>query len=153
MKKTIIICLLVSLIPIGIIGGGLYWVVKKNERFEKYKKIKGEIVALNIKKTDNYYDREGVYFPKIRYYDDNGEGHTFELKVGSKNPSEQIGEKVDLLVNSENPKDAVIDSFISKWFGPTIVCIVGFVILILVSIVSVVAILNEWKQQKSDFKE
>jgi hypothetical protein len=80
MKKTIIIFILVSLIPMGITGGGLYWVVNKNARLEKYKHTKGIIIKLNEDKVFDYpYQKRNLYHPTIRYFDDNGESYTFNL--------------------------------------------------------------------------
>jgi len=150
MKKTIIICVLVLLIPMGIISGGIYWFAKRDARLTKYKKIKGEIIELNTKKDMYNPAHETAYYPKIMYYDDNDEVHEFELKVGSNPPLGRVGEKIKLLVNPENPEDVVIDSFMYKWFGPMLVCIIGFIIFTFVSIVSVTVILNQHKQRKSE---
>ncbi|MFH0813636.1 MAG: DUF3592 domain-containing protein [Pseudomonadota bacterium] len=147
MKRIIIICVLISLIPIGIIGGGAYWAFKRNSRFERYKNVKGEIIALDKKKKDKYDASSNVvYYPKIRYYDENNEVHVFEPKVGSNPPIGRLYERVDLLINPENPENVVIDSFFYKWFGPTVVLIIGFIILTFVIIVSVGVILNERKR-------
>jgi uncharacterized protein YxeA len=148
MKKTIIF-ILVSLIPIGIIGGGLYWAVNKNATFEKYKHTKGEIIKINEDKLFDYpFRKRNFYYPTIRYYDDNGENYTFELKKGPELYPGEIGEEVNLLFNPRHPEDAIVDSFLSKWFGPLMVCTVGLFVLIIVLIVSAVVLLKEKKQDK-----
>jgi hypothetical protein len=150
MKKTIISFILVSLIPMGIISGGLYWTVNRNAMFEKYKHTKGEIIKINEDKLFDYpYKVRNFYYPTIRYYDDNGESYTFELKKRSEPYPGEIGEEVDLLFNPMHPEDVVVDSFLSKWVGPVMVCTVGLFILIVVIIVSAVAILNAMKQDKT----
>ena len=128
MKKIINIFVLLALIPMIIIGGGIYWAAQKHARFAKCQKVKGQIIAL-IKKKD-MFDREQdvVYYPRIRYYAE-GREHEVELKTGSRHPLGKVGEKVDLLVNPENPQDIVVDSFMRKWLGPMTVCIIGFIIL------------------------
>jgi hypothetical protein len=150
MKKTIIILILVFLIPMGIIGGGLYWAFNKNATFEKYKHTKGQIIEINQKRLydDNYKERN-QYYPKVRYYDDNGEPYIFEFKIGSERYPDNIGEEIDLLFNPNHPEDVVVNSFLSKWLGPVIVCTVGLFILIIVIIISAVAIVKEMKQAKT----
>jgi hypothetical protein len=150
LKKTIIIYLLTSLIPIGIIGGGLYWVVNKNATFEKYKHTKGIIIKMNEDKVFDYpYRKRNFYYPTIQYYDDRGGSYTFKLKNGSESNLEMLGKEVDLLFNPKHPEDVIVGSFLSKWFGPLMVCTAGLFILIIVMIVSFGAILNEKKQDKT----
>jgi len=143
MKKIIIISLLVSLIPMGIIGGGLYWANNKNATFEKYKPTKGVIVKINSDKLFDYpYTKKNFYYPTIQYYDDNGESYTFKLKKGSETNQEMIGKEVALLFNPNDPEDVIVDSFLSKWFGPVIVCAIGFCILLMVIIISFILLLK-----------
>jgi len=148
MKKTIIIFILLSLIPIGIIGGGLYWAVNKKAIFEKYKPTKGIIVSLNEEKLfDNIYKDRNLSYPTIQYHDDKGESYTFELKTGSESYKEMLGQEVDLLYNPKNPEDVMVDSFMSKWLGPVVVCTVGLLILIILSIISCAVILKDLKDK------
>lgn len=149
MKKIIIISVLVSLMPMGIIGGGLYWAFNKNTTFEKYLHTKGIIINLNADKVFDYpYQKRNFYYPTIMYYY-NGESYTFNLKNGSENYGGMVGEKIDLLLNPNNPEDVIVDSFLSNWFGPVMVCTVGIFILIIVIIISAVAIVKEMKQTKT----
>jgi len=150
MKKTIIIFLLVSLVPIGIIGGGFYWAVNKNATFGKYKHTKGVIIKINEDKLFDYpYRERNFYYPTIRYYDDNGESYTFELKNGSESNPGEIGAEVDLLFNPGHPEDVIVDSFLSKWFGPVMVCSIGIFIFLVEIIVGAVVIVNERQQEKN----
>ena len=149
MKKTIIISILVSLMPMVIIGGGLYWAFNKNATFAKYKHTKGIIIKLKEDKVFDYpYQKRNFSYPTIGY-NYNGESYTFNLKNGSENYGEMIGEEIDLLLNPNNPEDVIVDSFLSKWFGPMMVCTVGLFILIIEIIVSGVVILNKKKQEKN----
>ena len=145
-----IIFILVSLIPIGIIGGGLYWVADKRATFENYKPTKGIIIKMNKEKLFDYpYEKRNFYYPTIQYLDDKGESYTVKLKNGSESNLEMLGKEIDLLFNPKNPEDVIVDSFLPKWFGPVMVCILGLCILIIVIKVSVVPILNEMKQGRA----
>ena len=135
-----------ALIPMSIIGGGLYWALNKNATLERYKHTKGEIIEINKKKLHEF--DKGYYYPKVRYYDDKGEPYTFEFKIGSERYPGGMGEEIDLLFNPSHPEDVIVDSFLSKWLGPVMVCAVGFLILILVIIVTAVSMLRKRKQEK-----
>jgi len=91
----------------------------------------------------------GIYYPKVKYYDDNGEPYTFEFKIGSERYPGGMGEEIDLLFNTKHPEDVIVDSFLSKWLGPVIVCTVGLFILIIAIIVTAVSVLKERKQDKN----
>ena len=154
MKKTIAIFILVSLIAIGITGGGLSWMVNRYLRFEKYKPAKGEIIKIDKKRLydypNNLYNDKNCYYSTIRYYDDNGESYTFQSKIGSERKLGEIGEEVDLLFNPKYPDDVIVDSFLSKWFGPVMVCVVGiFILIIEIIIFNAVVIVNKNKQGKN----
>jgi hypothetical protein len=150
MKKTIIIFLLVSLVPIGIIGSGLFLVVNKKATFGKYKHTKGVIIKINEEKLFDYpYRKRNFYYPTIQYYDDNGESYTFKLKNGSESYPEMIGKEIDLLFNPKKPEDVIIDTFWSKWVGPVIVCIIGLFILI----VLIMVFLHAKQREKIKLKE
>lgn len=150
MKRILVICTLLSLIPLGTIGAGVYWTLKRHGVYATYHKTQGEIIKLNSKKESKYdVGGEVSFYPRIAYSDDNNEVHVFESKIGSNPPIGRVGERVDLLFNPRNPADVVIDSFFFKWFGPTVVLILGFVLLAIVSISSAVTISNAYKRQKS----
>jgi len=150
MKRIIVICLLISLIPLGTIGAGVYWTLKRHAVFATYQKTTGEILKLDTKK-ENQFDVGGQvsYYPHIVYSDDSSEAHVLVSKVGSNPPIGRVGQRLDLLFNPRNPEDAVIDSFFFKWFGPTVVLVLGFVLLALVSVVSVILVANEHKGRKT----
>ena len=153
MKRIITVYVLLSFLPIGIIGCGIYWAAKKSAVYEKYIKAEGDVIELD-KKGKDMSDGVGsvAYYPRIRYYDSRNQEHVFESKIGSNPPrlrvGESVGEKVDLLVNPKNPEDVVIDSFFHKWFGPTVVFIIGFITLILVIAASVRVISSECKRDR-----
>jgi hypothetical protein len=144
------ISLIVALMPMGIIGGGLYWAVKKNAVFENYKHTQGKIIAINKKKLNDYSleAKKSQYYPLIEYYDENGVSHTYEYKIGSERYPDVIDKKVDLLFNPNHPNDVIVDSFLSKWIGPVVVCSLGLLILIILIIVTSINLINEKKQDK-----
>ena len=154
MKRIITIYVLLSFLPIGIIGCGIYWAAKKSAVYEKYVKVEGDVIELDKMKKDMSDGLGSVaYYPRIRYYDSKNEEHVFESRIGSNPPRLRVGERVDLLVNPKNPEDVVIDSFFHKWFGPTVVFIIGFITLILVIVASVRAIRSEYKRNRGELSK
>ena len=135
MRKSIIWSILAYLIPWGIIFAGVFWGGTRAEKLSQYRPVTGEVIELTktlkdpINRSPDDTLGSPVYYPKILYYDDHNEPHTFQSKVGL-NPPPAIGEKVSLLVNPENPEEVIVNSFIYKWLGPFLVCIVGWVLLI-----------------------
>jgi hypothetical protein len=151
MKRTIVICSLISLIPLAIIGAGVYWAFKRHAVYATYTTTQGEILKLETKR-ENKMDVAGQvsYYPRIVYSDDNDEAHVFTSKIGSNPPMGRVGERIDLLVNPKNPKDVVIDTFFFKWFGPTAVSVIGLVLLIAVGGVSAAIIAGQYKRGKQE---
>ena len=152
MKRIITIYVLLSFLPIGIIGCGIYWAAKKSAVYEKYVKVEGDVIELDKKKMSDGVG-SAAYYPRIRYYDSRNQEHVFESKIGSNPPRLRVGERVDLLVNPKNPEDVVIDSFFHKWFGPTVVFIIGFITLILVIAASVRVIRSEYKRDRGELSK
>ncbi len=132
MKRTFSVQTLCYLIAIGMILGGTYWVIKVYAKLERYNKTKGKIIKLEVKRRGMYDpDRDVIYYPRIQFYDENGQAHVFQSKVGSERPLAQEGEEIDLFVNPSNQNDVLINSFMYLWFGPTLLIFAGVVLLII----------------------
>ncbi len=72
----------------------------------------GEVIRLNGKNSE-------VYNSVIRFTTSNGQVIQFTNSVGSNPPEFQIGQKVKVYYNLDNPAgSAVPDSFLSFWFRP-----------------------------------
>jgi hypothetical protein len=149
MKKTIVICSLISLLPLAVIGVGAFWALKRHAVYATYKKTQGEILKLETRR-ENKYDVAGEtsYYPRIVYSDENDEAHVFVSKVGSNPAMGKVGERVDLLVNPSNPKDVLIDTFFFKWFGPTVVSVIGLVLLMVIGGIGVAIFKGQYKQSR-----
>lgn len=60
----------------------------------------------------------GVYCPTIEFTASSGEAIRFESSFGTMPASYKVGDAVTVFYNPSNPKEAEIDSGISKWFVP-----------------------------------
>lgn len=61
--------------------------------------------------------------PEVTYVDSQGVSHVVEGAVSSRPPAYDIGERVDVLYDPEDPSDAQIDSFLERYFATTILSI------------------------------
>lgn len=59
-----------------------------------------------------------VYRPEVTFTDKKGQQHTHYSGVGSYPPSYEVGEHVPIIYNSDDPKDATVDSFLALWMLP-----------------------------------
>ena len=63
------------------------------------------------------------YFPVVEFIGPAGQGMTFESDVGSYPQKPQVGKRVDVILNPEDPREAKIRSWSALWF--TLSAIVG----------------------------
>ncbi len=63
--------------------------------------------------------------PVIRYKTMNGEEATFESKFGSSNWKVKTGDRLEILVNRDNPSEAEVVSLMAQWGLPIIFGIVS----------------------------
>jgi hypothetical protein len=60
----------------------------------------------------------GVYCPVVEFSTNTGENIRFESPFGTMPASNKVGDTVKVFYNPNNPKDAEIDSGITKWLTP-----------------------------------
>ena len=135
MKKTITLCI-VAAVPLAMILGGIYWALTINATLQDYKKTKGEVVELKRKSRGVHDpDRDVIYYPQIRYYDDQDRVYVLDSKIGSERPRLQEGDEVELLVSQKNPNHAVINSFFHLWLGPTLLLVTGSILFAVLAVI------------------
>jgi hypothetical protein len=67
----------------------------------------------------------GSQAPVIRFTTPDGTEHTFTDSLASKPPRYRLGDQVAIRYATADPADAIVDSFISLWFVPTVIGILG----------------------------
>lgn len=85
---------------------GLYWADQKTTRSSS--KITGTVISLD-------YNNSGSSIPVIEYRH-NGKKKILRGSVWSYPPSFEVDEKVELLVNNNDPNKVTMDSFIERYF-------------------------------------
>lgn len=130
MNKNRILRALTLLLPIALIGGGTWWIAEICSKLEKYTMTKGKVSEFLVKGGGRMdADQDVVYYPKIRYFGENGQQYEFQSNIGSERPPFYEGEELIIFVNPDNQQDVVINSFMYLWIGPTIVLVAGFSLL------------------------
>lgn len=86
----------------------------------------GTVVEL-VRSRDK--DGDVVYYPIVQYTPDNGDRVTFKSNVGSSH-APSVGEKVQIVYNPQNPKQAAIDTFTDLWLLPVVFTGIGGLIVV-----------------------
>lgn len=129
MGCTFLIPLIVSL-PFLIIG--IWNLIDTNQSIQGFETATGEVVSNT---TAIFSDGDTLYVPVIEFYPKMGGKITFtDSSVGSIPPAYQPGDKVDVLYDPANPRDARIKSFANLYLSAVIFIAVG-TLPILISVV------------------
>ena len=75
--------------------------------------------------TGAHGESSTVYYPIIRFADKAGQDHTLYSSSGSDPPAYEVGERVSVLYDPANPKEAKVNSFTGLWLWPLLLGIIG----------------------------
>ena len=77
----------------------------------------GSVVALN-----RFINNEGnvMYKPEVEFRDRFGQVQSIISDVSSSSPTLSRGEQVDIIYDPESPEDAIIDTYMHRYFMPTV---------------------------------
>lgn len=78
-----------------------------------------------IQLVDREEDGGTSYYPVFTFKDANGVKHIVYSDTGSYPPTYQIGDKITVLYNPNNPRYAKINNFFSIWIIPLITGVLG----------------------------
>lgn len=98
--------------------GGIVWGVNTKKFVDGAERASGTVIELERRQSG---DDGPSYYPVVRFTDAAGNDVTFTSSTGSNPPSKREGDKVDVLYDPRNPREAELDSFFSLWFGPLMV--------------------------------
>ncbi|MFH2063139.1 MAG: DUF3592 domain-containing protein [bacterium] len=62
-----------------------------------------------------------AYHPVISFLTEDGQTVEYRSDFGTSPPVHEVGEKVDVIYDPQDPSRAEIDSFVSLWLGPILV--------------------------------
>lgn len=99
--------------------------VYDHQQFEKTAvTVTGTVVDFHSYVSNNDNSSTTMYSP-IFEYEYEGKKYTFESNSGSNVKAYDVGERIDILVNPENPADVLVNSFMEKWFVPALLGFLG----------------------------
>lgn len=110
----------------GIMLAIVVYLIYSNSKFaERAVPVKGKVISY-----DSYQSRDDdgrsttMYRPTFEYVFQ-GQTYTHESSTSSSSPEYEVNEMVDVLVDPEDPKEILIDSFWERWFVPILLGFMG----------------------------
>ncbi|MEM1132634.1 MAG: DUF3592 domain-containing protein [Pseudomonadota bacterium] len=97
------------------IGAGLF--ISDQQFANDAARTTGSIIEIN-----RYNDSEGktMYRPLVSFRDETGKEHQFTGSVSSSSPTFSIGEQVEVIYDRDAPAEAIIDTFLQRFFLPLV---------------------------------
>ncbi len=117
---------LVVLFAVGMMAGGVH-VWRDMDGFSAHGiAAQGQIVSFDTRR-----DSEGsvMYYPRIRFTAQDGRSHDFQDNVGSNAPLGRVGDAVNVLYDSGNPRRAVVNRGWLNWLLPAALMAAGALLL------------------------
>jgi len=118
----------VELFAFLVIGSiGLYLFINTNNFLSHAFHAQGTVIAL-LQHSD---DQSNTYYPEILFTDKNGRSIDFYSNYSSNPPEYVKGDKVNLLYDPQNPRNAKVDSFTTLWLLPIVAFVVSIISLVI----------------------
>lgn len=108
---TKIISLIFTFVGLVLLWGANYSYKTTTEFQQNAVSAKGTVISLAESRSKG----RTLYKPVVEYSYNN---QSFQIKgsVASRPPAYEIGENVNILLKTDTPNEAIIDSFFEKWF-------------------------------------
>lgn len=109
----------------------LFWVITnystRIKEINAYEKTLGTVTGFTeVPETEH----AGItYAPIISFEDMTKTKYTFESSVSSDPPAYKVGEKVEIVYDKNNPKDALVNTFMGKWSGMIVLFLLPLIII------------------------
>jgi hypothetical protein len=108
--------IIAGMISIGCLFGSVYAIVSQMQK--RKNSIAASGVVVGLEKSILNAGSSGVYCPVVEFKTNTGETIRFESSFGTMPASNKEGDVVRVQYNPNNPKEAEIESGISKYFVP-----------------------------------
>lgn len=106
--------------------------IRKAKRLRRIGRKAMATVIKNKYSTDDEGSAEHI--PVVEFRTEKHEVITMELSYGNTAEPKEIGEKIEILYNPNNPREAIVNSVIWMMVGPWLFIIIGVAGLILTSL-------------------
>ncbi|MBQ1782671.1 MAG: DUF3592 domain-containing protein [Gammaproteobacteria bacterium] len=112
------------LFALGASGlGGCVWWVNSIQDFKSHaQSATGTVIGHQLRRSNN---GGTTYAPEVSYIGLDGGRHTFVSSVSTKPRSHDIGDQVQVLIDTRNPNDARLATTSGLWLGPIILAILS----------------------------
>lgn len=122
--------------------GAYFWYQSTASFIDSAEEGSGTVVGLVRSGSDDV-----TYRPEVAFTTIEGEEVRFISTTGSSPPSYNVGDKVTVLYEPQNPINAEIKDFVSLWLGPLVVGGMGFIFFLVGAIMGMVAAGNQKKKE------
>ncbi len=145
MKKLKFIFLITGIIFLSIV----VYLTLSTLQFQKTAlQAVGTVVKFHEKVSTKDHKIETMYYPEFAFLDAENKLHLIESSSGSYPPAYEIGEKVTMLYQAEDPDNAKADSLSDLWVGPIVLSILGVAFLLPALIMFIIPVLSGNKAEK-----
>ncbi len=101
------------------------YLIYAHQQFEKNAvTVKGTVVEFQSYISNNDNSSTTMYTPVFEY-EYKGKKYTYVSTSGSNVKEYEVGERIDILVDPENPDDVLVNSFMEKWFVSVLLGFMG----------------------------
>lgn len=124
---------LINLIVVAMAAGTIWFGWRGYTLTSTGGETTGRVVSL-----EESSDGEGgccVYSPVIEY-EANGSTYSFESMNASSPPVYAVGQRVEIVYNSDNPSDAAINSWYELWLVPSLLCPATVLLAVILNLVA-----------------
>ncbi len=94
---------------------------------ERAKAVKGTVTAYQDYQSKNDDGSFTTMYTPTFEYEFNGQSYKHVSSTSTSNKEFEIGQTVNILVDPEDPKEILVNSFMEKWFVPLLLGIMGIV--------------------------
>ncbi len=129
MKTIIFAFIAICSLPFFFVG--LYEAYRNTSEISSFVETEGLVVGNSYITTIEEGNAAGSYLPEVEFSLPNGTKSRFTDKIGSVPPDYEIGSKVKIIYEPENPSNARINSWKRIWLAPVILMTVGLLPLVI----------------------
>jgi len=101
----------------------VYVVYSNNQFSQKAIPVTGEVISYDSHESSDDDGGSTTMYTPTYGYSYNGKNYTYTSSTSSSSPDYDIGEKVEVLVDPDNPEEVLVNAFWERWL---IVVILGF---------------------------
>ncbi|MFC0179041.1 DUF3592 domain-containing protein [Thorsellia kenyensis] len=141
------------ILGIALLIGLIFSVLHVSNQINTYNKTSGVVVSLKEETSNNHSSSQKnslVYFPVVKYKDNQDKEHLLIESTGSNPPAFYVGEYVEVLYDPLSPDKAEINTFLTLWFGTIILAVFTVVSLIIGIVLFILLKTKDLKKYKQD---